>query len=507
MQKLDPEISVLSRLDTFVSPSGRMVAISHDDEAMKYAEKHELVEMSPERERRLLWKIDLYVMPLICILYACQFMDKLSNSYAAVLGLRDDLHMHGNQYSWTGLAFYLGYLAFEMPAALSLQRFPVVRVVSVYIVIWGALLCLHATPNYAGFIALRVLLGMCESAVTPAFVIITSQWYKKEEVFLRTAIWFCCNGVGTIVGSGVISYPIFVEKQHIAIAPWKLVFLITGALTIVVGVLIFFHLPSKPTDAWFLSEEERVMVVERIRTNQQGFGNKHFKWSQFREALLDIKTWLFFVLSIANNIPNGGLTNFQTILLHNSFGYGTRKTLLMNMISGAVEFVGCSFFAYCYQFYKVRMFWATASCWCCFAFLCMLGFSTNRNVQMAGVALYGLNPLTFICILSSVALNVTGHTKKVTVNAIFLIGYCVGNLVGPQTFRDNQAPNYTGAKVAMVVTQGVSGVVMVLIWIYYVIENKRRDRAHMDTTAIEGIENHEFADLTDMENPLFRYII
>lgn len=497
-------------ITTVMSPhTGKVVEITGDvDEAMKFALDGEKVELDADTDRKLLRKIDLFLLPLICLLYATQFMDKLSNSYAAILGLRKDLHMVGDQYSWTGSAFYLGYLAFEFPAAMSLQRFPVVTTVSIYIVIWGVILCLHAVPQYAGFIALRTILGAFESAVTPAFVIVTSQWYKKEEVFLRTALWFSFNGVGTLLGSGAISYNLYKHQDSYSLEAWKIIFIVTGCITIVLGIAIFFHIPNKPTDAWFLTEHEKRLVVERIRDNQQGFGNKHFKKSQFIEALTDVKTWIFFTIALASDIPNGGITNFGSILLNESLGYTTLQTLLMGMIGGAIEVVGCTLFAYFYRFYPSRMFWATLVAFLTVVYLCMLAFASSTKAQFAGYSLYSMSPLTFICILSSIALNVAGHTKKVTVNAIFLIGYCVGNLIGPQTFVTTQAPNYSGAKAAMVGCSSVSAICMVILWYLYVRENKKRDAIASDEkAAFEQIENHEFADLTDKENPLFRYTI
>ncbi|KAL6024077.1 Allantoate permease [Candidozyma auris] len=140
-----------NEITTVISPhTGKPIHISTTgDAAMDYVLSHndEKVELDPETDRKLLWKIDLYLLPLICLLYAVQFMDKMSNSYAAVMGLREDLDMHGDRYSWTGSAFYLGYLAFEFPCAYTLQRFPVITTVSIYIVIWGIILMLHAVPN------------------------------------------------------------------------------------------------------------------------------------------------------------------------------------------------------------------------------------------------------------------------------------------------------------------------------------------------------------------------
>lgn len=89
---------------------------------------------------------------------------------------------------------------------------------------------------------------------------------------------------------------------------------------------------------------------------------------------------------------------------------------------------------------------------------------------------------------------------------MFLVAYCVGNLVGPQTFRESDAPDYNGAKIAMVVCSVASFLFILAIWALMLIENRRREKlANQEKFA--RIENHEFADLTDKENPLFRYTI
>lgn len=78
-----------------------------------------------KQSRKLLWKIDLRLIPLLCITYALQSIDKTTLNYAAVFGLRDDLGLSSTQYSWAGAIFYLGYLIWEYPTGLLLQKFPV----------------------------------------------------------------------------------------------------------------------------------------------------------------------------------------------------------------------------------------------------------------------------------------------------------------------------------------------------------------------------------------------
>lgn len=104
--------------------------------------------------------------------------------------------------------------------------------------------------------------------------------------------------------------------------------------------------PDNQMNARWLSKEDRVLAIERIRVNQQGVGNKHFKWYQFREALLDPLTWAFVFYALVADIPvcyglcssragetstdscqNGGISNFFSQLI-TSFGYTAEQSLL-----------------------------------------------------------------------------------------------------------------------------------------------------------------------------------
>lgn len=475
------------------------------DLAYQLAQESHGIVVDEKTNRRLLWKTDRYVCPLLCLVYAIQFMDKVSNSGAAVMGLLEDLEMSTSMYSWTGTGFYLGYLVFEFPAALLLQRFPVVKTASVFIVIWGIIMCCHAAVhNYAGFEALRVMLGALESGITPAFVIITGQWYKREEQYFRTSIWFSFNGLGTILSTSM-AYGIYQRQLHDAlpIAGWRLIYAIMGGMTIFSGLLLGLHLPDTPAQAWFLSKQEKLEVVERIRDNKQGFGNRHFKWEQFREVFVDVRTYIMFIYVVAANIPNGSITNFSTILIK-GMNYSTSETLLLNMPSGGVELVGCILFGFFGRRLGVGLPVAIAGN-LIFTLLamCLLGFAKNNIAQMVGIWLFGASPVPYICLLSNISSNTAGHTKKVVSNAIFLIGYCVGNMIGPQTFKAEEAPTYTTAKVTMVVCAVIQVLTLVSLLVYYVIENKRRNRRNETL----DIEDSEFADLTDKQNPEFRYVI
>lgn len=512
-------VHAVDSLDDKVLLNGKKVQLNDGDEIMKLGLAYEDgdVELTPEIDRKLVRKIDLHLLPIMCLVYCFQFLDKLSNSFSSILGLREDLGMTGDMYSWTGSAFYLGYLAFEYPATRILQKFPLARTSGVLIFIWGIMLALHAVPNYAGFITLRVILGALESSITPAFSQITSQYYKQHEVFLRMTIWFASNGAGFMIGSGVIAYNLANNQDNYSIAAWKLVFIISGVITAVLGILVFFGLPDSPATAWFLSDTEKRYVVHRIRGNQKGFGNKHFKKEQLIEALTDYKCWLLALYSLVSNIPNGALTNFGSIVLTDIISdlaplglneadhefWITTHALLYQMVTGAVELGGCILIAYMTTFYLSRMVWALVASVMNSTGQLMLAFSKNKTAQFAGYSITGVSPVAFICILSFTSSNVCGTTKSYTSFYMTLVAYCVGNLIGPQTFLAREAPTYTTGKTVIGVCAVLTIIILGIIGLAYHLENKRRDKLPEP----EKIENIEFADLTDKQNPFFRYAL
>ena len=104
--------------------------------------------------------------------------------------------------------------------------------------------------------------------------------------------------------------------------------------------------------------------------------------------------------------------------------------------------------------------------------------------------------------------NIAGHTKKVTVNALTLVSFAVGNILGTQTFQAKQAPGYISGKISIIATLGVlCFVILVLRW-YNDRLNKQNEKKLAEISDDEQTELREkmaFADQTDRKNPFFKY--
>lgn len=298
--------------------------------------------VDPEASRKVLKKIDMYILPFLCITYALQFIDKTSLGYSSVYGIIADNHLVGQQYSWTSSIFYFGYLLAEYPGIAVLQKFPVAKFLGVNIILWGAILMTSAAcSSFAGIATVRFLLGMTEATISPGFVAVTGIWWTRQEQAGRSALWISFLGVGSFVGV-LVAYGI----GHItgSLSPWKYIFLILGAVTIIWGIVFTLFVPDGPASVKWLSEEEKIVAVQRIVENKTGTKSRRFDMAQVWEAATDPAVIILGLISFVNAIASGGLA-FGSLIIQ-GLGFTPINTTLMNLPLSTVQFVaqlGCGF--------------------------------------------------------------------------------------------------------------------------------------------------------------------
>lgn len=142
-------------------------------------------------------------------------------------------------------------------------------------------------------------------------------------------------GLAQIVGS-LMMYGIG-ENSTLSIAPWRVMFLVAGGITIFAGILFYVAMPAGPGNAWFLNAEERVLAAKRLASQHDGGDKTNFSWPQFKEAITDIKTFHTFMFGLLVTMCSPVLT-FATLVINN-LGYSSAQTLLYGSPSGAVQIV------------------------------------------------------------------------------------------------------------------------------------------------------------------------
>ncbi|KAH8929497.1 MFS general substrate transporter [Atractiella rhizophila] len=435
-------------------------------------------EISEEESKRVLRKIDTWLLPPMLAVYFLQQLDKSALSFSAVFGIQADAHLHGQQYSWLGSIVYFAQLVFQPLSSYALVRFPPGKWLSANFLGWGIVLaCMASAKSFGGLATARFFLGACEATVAPTFVTLTAMFWRRREQPLRTALWYSMNGLVNILGS-LLSYGL----GHIhsdTLHPYQIIFLFCGCLTVALALPLVLVMPDSPSGAKFLTHEEKIVAIERVRANNTGTETKEWKWAQCREAFLDVKTWLWFSLIFCISTVSGGITTFGPLILK-GFGYNPFQTILHNMIPGAIQMCSSIIAALVVQYTHRKG--PVLFTLCLFplagagALYALPRGAEHRNSLLAAyyvLSVYvAISPVVYVWSSS----NTAGHTKKLTTTGILFVGQSVGNIVGPQLYHANEAPEYHRGLTANLILLAILTGLTVLTFFYLIFLNKLHER-------------------------------
>ena len=173
---------------------------------------------------------------------------------------------------------------------------PLGKLMAASLVAWGVTLIIMAVVDHsAAILGLRALLGVFEAVCGPVLLAMSVMWYRRIEQVGIVNFYQAFVGVSTVISSllGYGFYQVHGGKLH----GWQYVFLLIAGISIIMGIVVGIVLPDSPTRAKCFSEEDRKLMVERVRANDQGIKNPKWNWSQFREAVLDPYIYILFSLT------------------------------------------------------------------------------------------------------------------------------------------------------------------------------------------------------------------
>lgn len=277
--------------------------------------------------------------------------------------------------------------------------------------------------SFVSLVAVRVLLGVFESAVAPSLILISGMWYKKTEQPSRIGFWYLGTGTGTIVGA--LSSFGFQHVTTTTFKSWQIMFLLFGLITIVVGICVILLLPDNPMQAHFLAPPEKLFAIERLRSNKTGIENKTFKSSQMWECLRDPHAILLALITISSNVSNGAVSSFQSTIIK-GLGYDSKQSALLTIPSGAVSIVSILSATYVSGRFNLRLVNIVALIIPAIVGGALMAFTNGKIAPLIGNYLTNTIGASLPLVYSIASANFAGHTKKVTINAIVLMSFCLG---------------------------------------------------------------------------------
>ncbi|PSK42967.1 High-affinity nicotinic acid transporter [Elsinoe australis] len=433
-------------------------------------------------------RVDRHIVPILLLSYTFFFIDKVLINYANVMNLSRDLKLKGNDLSNAATTYAVAYLVAQIGHGYALNKLPAAKWLSLNIVLWGITTAATAgVTNNATLQVSRVFIGAFEGGLSPSCSVVLSQWHDKKGQVLRFGVWFMGLGVGQVVG-GLMSFA-FQHVTNSSLAGWRIMFLVGGLFTVLVGLLAFFLIPNSPMVAPFLSDLEKAAILKSVESNRTGV--------------------LLTLIVILTCTPSGVISTYSATLIR-SFGFSPKSSALLNIPSGAVAIVWTLVSHLGARHTATRWLWIV---FCCLPGLlggALMSFApaSNRAALLTGVYLVNTVVPALPLAMQWAVANVAGMTKRPFTLSLLAAAFSVGNIIGPQTFQAKDAPGYLPAKITVLAVMAGGAVCAVLLGVYYGWENGRRERS-MD--AVGGVEGEArevelWRNVTDRENTEFRYV-
>ncbi|GAA5839278.1 hypothetical protein JCM9279_002650 [Rhodotorula babjevae] len=223
--------------------------------------------------KKFLWKLDACLITFGCLSYWVKYLDSANLTSAYAAGMKEDLGIVSNEYTWFITYFTIGTTISQIPSNWLITIIPPRWLLPGAEFAWGLLtLGLYKVTTAEQIYALRFCIGFLEGSIFVGSIYVYSCWYNRREIGKRLAIFACCAYAGSMF-SGYIMSAVHSSLDGVhGLEGWRWVFIIDAIITFFVagfGFVFFPGTPSRPT-GWYFTPEEKVFAVERLLEDGKG---------------------------------------------------------------------------------------------------------------------------------------------------------------------------------------------------------------------------------------------
>ncbi|KAJ3821779.1 major facilitator superfamily domain-containing protein [Lentinula raphanica] len=218
-----------------------------------------------------------------------RYLDSANLANAYVSGMKEDLSMNGNQYTYMGTLYTIGYALFQIPGTLAVTRIRPSVFLFANEICWGIFTFAQAgAKTYNQMYAFRFMIGVFEASFFPSILYLMGSWYNRHELAKRIAIFHLSGSLGTSFG-GYLQAAVYTTLDGVhGIAGWRWLFIVCGCMTAPCAIGLLVVLPDLPsnTRVWYLNQDERKFALERaIALGKSQPGDKKLDWTLIKRML------------------------------------------------------------------------------------------------------------------------------------------------------------------------------------------------------------------------------
>ena len=204
------------------------------------------------------------LIPIAFITYSLAYLDRANFGFGAASGMAEDLQITPAMSSLLGSLFFLGYFFFQIPGAIYASKNSAKKLIFWSLILWGGLATATGLiSNVNLLIAIRFMLGVVESAVMPAMLILLSNWFTKSERSRANTFLILGNPV-TVLWMSILS------GYLINSLGWRWMFILEGLPAVIWAFFWWRLVDDKPKDAKWLTSQEQQALEDQLQSEQEG---------------------------------------------------------------------------------------------------------------------------------------------------------------------------------------------------------------------------------------------
>lgn len=299
-------------------------------------------------EKSTMRAVSFRILPFLILAYFICVLDRVNVSFAA-LTMNADLAFSPLVYAWGAGIFFIGYFILEVPSNIALHHFGARRWIARIMVTWGLISAAMAFVSGANsFYALRFLLGVAEAGFFPGIILYLTYWYPAKYR-ARVMSAFILGAPLSAVFGGPVSGLLLEMNNILGLKGWQWLFIVEGIPAAILGVVAFFYLTDRPSDAKWLAPEQKRWLEARLDSERSAKEAAHHM--TLLQALKSLKvlalSFVYFGLLaglygiqfwLPQIVKAFGLTNIQTGFVSAlPFAFGTIAMFLWGRRSDRVQ--------------------------------------------------------------------------------------------------------------------------------------------------------------------------
>ncbi|MBL4621472.1 MAG: MFS transporter [Immundisolibacteraceae bacterium] len=210
--------------------------------------------------RQIAWRL----VPLLVLIYVLGQLDRVNVSFAA-LTMNRDLGFSDAVYGFGASLFFLGYLLFQLPANMLLERFGARRLIATIMLVWGVVSASTAlVTNASQFYGVRLLLGVAESGLYPGIMLYITYWFARKNRAMAVALFMLSVPIAGVIGSPLSGWIMQRFDGSADLAGWQWLFLLEGLPCSLLALVVLFLLTDRPEQARWLSTEQKQALGNQL---------------------------------------------------------------------------------------------------------------------------------------------------------------------------------------------------------------------------------------------------